>query len=314
MAEALGDTYGLMHLPGVSDAGGPEVRRLLPRGGRQPAQGVRQEDPRAHGQASGRSSSPAASATGYGRELGTKLFDIIEPFADYAFNKSHSYGYGLVAYQTAWLKAHYPVEYLAALLTTVKDDKDKTAVVPRRVPGHGHRRSWSPTSTGRWPSSRRGSPAGSARRRPTGAGRCPGLIPFGLSAIRNVGEGLVEPVVAERETGGPVRRLLRLLPAGRPHGAQQADDRVADQGGGVRLPRPPPPGAVPGVRGDRRPHPRAPPGARRGRDELVRRPWTAGRRRRSTTPGSRSPTPSSTRTSGWPSRRRCSGSTSATTR
>ncbi|MBV8463042.1 MAG: DNA polymerase III subunit alpha, partial [Acidimicrobiales bacterium] len=67
-------------------------------------------------------------ATGYGEELGTQLFDIIEPFADYAFNKSHSYGYGLVAYQTAWLKRHYPVEYMSALLTSVKDNKDKTAV------------------------------------------------------------------------------------------------------------------------------------------------------------------------------------------
>ncbi|MHB1711008.1 MAG: DNA polymerase III subunit alpha, partial [Acidimicrobiales bacterium] len=65
---------------------------------------------------------------GYGTSLGTALFDIIEPFADYAFNKSHSYGYGFIAYQTAWLKAHYPVEYLAALLTSVKDNKDKTAV------------------------------------------------------------------------------------------------------------------------------------------------------------------------------------------
>ena len=53
-------------------------------------------------------------AQGYGEALGTRLFDIIEPFADYAFNKSHSYGYGLVAYQTAWLKANHPVEYLAA--------------------------------------------------------------------------------------------------------------------------------------------------------------------------------------------------------
>ena len=60
--------------------------------------------------------------------LGTDLFDIIEPFADYAFNKSHAYGYGFIAYQTAWLKAHYPVEYLASLLTSVKDNKDKTAV------------------------------------------------------------------------------------------------------------------------------------------------------------------------------------------
>ena len=66
--------------------------------------------------------------TGYGRKLGSALFDVIEPFADYAFNKSHSYGYGLVTYQTAWLKANYPVEYFAALLTSVRDDKDRTAV------------------------------------------------------------------------------------------------------------------------------------------------------------------------------------------
>src|SRR5580704_15077764 len=66
--------------------------------------------------------------TGYGRAVGTALFDMIEPFADYAFNRSHAYGYGYVSYQTAWLKANHPVEYLAALLTSVKDDKDKTAV------------------------------------------------------------------------------------------------------------------------------------------------------------------------------------------
>ncbi len=66
--------------------------------------------------------------TGYGRDLGTQLFDIIEPFADYAFNKSHAYGYGLVAYQTAYLKAHYPVEYLACLLTSVKSSLEKAAV------------------------------------------------------------------------------------------------------------------------------------------------------------------------------------------
>ncbi|MGH9296187.1 MAG: DNA polymerase III subunit alpha, partial [Acidimicrobiales bacterium] len=65
---------------------------------------------------------------GYGEALGTKLFDVIEPFADYAFNKPHSFGYGLVAYQTAWLKAHHPVEYLAAVLTSVRGDKDRTAV------------------------------------------------------------------------------------------------------------------------------------------------------------------------------------------
>ncbi len=65
---------------------------------------------------------------GYGAAFGEQMFDVIEPFADYSFNKSHSVGYGFVSYQTAYLKAHHPVEYLAALLTSVKDDKDKTAV------------------------------------------------------------------------------------------------------------------------------------------------------------------------------------------
>ena len=74
-------------------------------------------------------------ATGYGSKLGTQLFDIIEPFADYAFNKSHAYGYGLIAYQTAWLKAHYPVEYLAALLTSVKGRQGQDRRLLGRVQG-----------------------------------------------------------------------------------------------------------------------------------------------------------------------------------
>jgi len=129
--------------------------------------------------------------TGYGAELGEKLFDIIEPFADYAFNKSHAYGYALVGYQTAWLKARHPAQYLAALLTSVKDDKDKTAVYLAECRARGIEvlvpdinvsasdftavRS----EDGRW------------------------VIPFGLSAIRNVGEGLVEKVIAERNANGP---------------------------------------------------------------------------------------------------------------
>ncbi len=137
-------------------------------------------------------------ATGYGEELGTRLFDIIEPFADYAFNKSHSYGYGLVAYQTAWLKAHYPVEYLASLLTSVKDNKDKTAVylaecrsvgIPVLVPDVN--RSYSEFAA---------TPGDGDARSEGIAGRA---ITFGLSAVRNVGEGLVSLIVSERERGGP---------------------------------------------------------------------------------------------------------------
>jgi len=56
------------------------------------------------------------------------LWDILVPFSDYAFNKAHSAAYGLVSYWTGYLKAHYPAEYMAALLTSVSDDKDKSAV------------------------------------------------------------------------------------------------------------------------------------------------------------------------------------------
>ncbi|HEX9505565.1 MAG TPA: DNA polymerase III subunit alpha, partial [Acidimicrobiia bacterium] len=65
---------------------------------------------------------------GHSAAFGESIFDTVEPFADYSFNKSHSVGYGFVAYQTAFLKANHPVEYFAALLTSVKTNKDQTAV------------------------------------------------------------------------------------------------------------------------------------------------------------------------------------------
>ncbi|MEX6428667.1 MULTISPECIES: DNA polymerase III subunit alpha [Ferrimicrobium] len=128
--------------------------------------------------------------TGYGEQIGTELFNIIEPFADYAFNKSHSYGYGLIAYQTAYLKANYPTQYLAALLTSVKDDKDKTALylaeasahaIPVLVPDINH-------SMADFVVVKDGDQE---------------QILFGLAAIRNVGEGLVSLIVSEREANGP---------------------------------------------------------------------------------------------------------------
>ena len=67
-------------------------------------------------------------ANGYAPRLGSELFGIIEQFADYAFNKSHSYGYGLIAFQMAYLKANHPVEFFAALLTSVRNTLDSTAV------------------------------------------------------------------------------------------------------------------------------------------------------------------------------------------
>lgn len=65
---------------------------------------------------------------GFSKEAVTTLWEILVPFADYAFNKAHSAAYGVVSYWTAYLKAHYAAEYMAALLTSVKGDKDKSAI------------------------------------------------------------------------------------------------------------------------------------------------------------------------------------------
>jgi DNA polymerase-3 subunit alpha len=158
---------------------------------------------------------------GYGDKLGTDLFDIIEPFADYAFNKSHSYGYGLVAYQTAWLKAWYPVEYMAALLTSVKDNKDKTAVylaecramgievlvpdVNRSASEFAPRPARTPVATGAAGGEEATDAADGEEETDAAAPPAPDTpgIVFGLAAIRNVGESLVERIVAEREANGP---------------------------------------------------------------------------------------------------------------
>jgi DNA polymerase-3 subunit alpha len=130
-------------------------------------------------------------ATGYGEALGTHLFDIIENFADYAFNKSHSYGYGLVAYQTAYLKANFPVEYLACLLTSVKASLEKAAVYLNECRTMGISVLVPDLNVSLSDFTARIDPE-------TGAGS----IPFGLSAVRNVGEGLVEHIVREREANG----------------------------------------------------------------------------------------------------------------
>jgi DNA polymerase-3 subunit alpha len=138
--------------------------------------------------------------TGYGRELGKQLFDIIEKFADYAFNKSHTFGYGLVTYQTAYLKAHYPVEYFACLLTSVKNNLEKAAVYLSDCRSAGIKvltpdinRSivnFDAIPTDRVPDDV-----------PLAIGS-PGAITFGLSAVRNVGEGLVEQLLGERHEHG----------------------------------------------------------------------------------------------------------------
>ena len=133
-------------------------------------------------------------ATGYGQELGTAWFDIIEPFADYAFNKSHAYGYGYIAYQTAYLKANYPAEYLAALLTSVRTSLDKAAIFLAECRAMGIE-VVVPDVNG---STTDFTPVIGAAEDGTEELR----ILFGLSAVRNVGAGLVAHIVTEREDQG----------------------------------------------------------------------------------------------------------------
>jgi len=110
------------------------------------------------------------------------LWDILVPFSDYAFNRAHTAGYGLVAYWTAYLKANYPAEYMAALLTSVKDDKDKSAVYLNECRKMGIK--VLPPDVN----------SSDANFTTVGTD-----IRFGLTAVRNVGANVVASIVATRK-------------------------------------------------------------------------------------------------------------------
>ena len=150
-----------------------------------------------------RCSRPAAWTPATDATLGVQSFDVIERFADYVFNKSHTFGYGLVTYQTAYLKAYYPVEYVACLLTSVKSNLDKAAVYLADVCGAGHQGAHARRQPQRHRLRRDRAPKEDVPidvDLPPGS---PGAITFGLSAVRNVGEGLVTQLLAERDANGP---------------------------------------------------------------------------------------------------------------
>jgi DNA polymerase-3 subunit alpha len=124
-------------------------------------------------------------ANGYGKAAIDKLWETLVPFADYAFNKAHSAGYGLVSYWTAYLKAHFPAEYMAALLTSVRDDKDKSAIYLNECRRMGLK--VLPPDVNE----------SDANFTPRGTD-----IRFGLSAIRNVGGNVVESIARVRDAKG----------------------------------------------------------------------------------------------------------------
>jgi DNA polymerase-3 subunit alpha len=195
LAELLGDTYGLMiyqesmmrvaqRFAGFSLEEADNLRKACGKKNRDLIAKEREKFVAGCGR------------TGYGEALGTALFDIIEPFADYAFNKSHSYGYGFVAYQTAWLKANFGVQYLAALLTSVKDDKDKTAVYLTDASLHGISVLVPDVNVSHADFTVVNLPSGER------------AISFGLAAVRNVGVSIVDLIVEEREKNGPYESFV----------------------------------------------------------------------------------------------------------
>ncbi|MBA2532788.1 MAG: DNA polymerase III subunit alpha [Nocardioidaceae bacterium] len=124
-------------------------------------------------------------ANGYSARAVKALWDTLLPFCDYGFNKSHTAGYGLVSYWTAYLKANFPAEYMAALLTSVRDDKDKMAVYL----GECRRMGISVLPPDVNESESTFTPVGIDIR-------------FGLNAVRNVGNNVVAATVATRTERG----------------------------------------------------------------------------------------------------------------
>uniref|UniRef100_UPI0026050020 DNA polymerase III subunit alpha n=1 Tax=Otariodibacter sp. TaxID=3030919 RepID=UPI0026050020 len=135
-----------------------------------------------------------AIANGVDGSLAMKIFDLVEKFAGYGFNKSHSAAYALVSYQTLWLKAHFPAEFMAAVMTSELDNTDKIVgfydecinmgltVVPPDINTGKHRFSVNEK----------------------------GEIVYGLGAIKGVGEGPVDALLAARKQGGFFKDLFDL--------------------------------------------------------------------------------------------------------
>ncbi len=131
---------------------------------------------------------------GFSAEAIQTLWDVMLPFSGYAFNKSHSAAYGVVSYWTAYLKANHPASYMAALLTSVGDDKDKMAVYLAECRKMGIR--VLPPDVNE--SGLRFTPVGSDVR-------------FGMGAVRNVGANVVESIIKTREEKGKFTSFVDFL-------------------------------------------------------------------------------------------------------
>src|SRR6266498_2641752 len=184
LAEILGDTFGLIvyqeqviaiaqKVAGYSLGAADLLRRAM--GKKKKAELDAQFEKFSSGMAE----------RGYSEGAVKTLWDILVPFSDYAFNKAHSAAYGLVSYWTAYLKANYPSEYMAALLTSMRDDKDKSAIYLSECRRMGIK--VLPPDVN----------SSDADFTPTGTD-----IRFGLGAVRNVGANVVASIVESRKAKG----------------------------------------------------------------------------------------------------------------
>ncbi len=131
------------------------------------------------------------------KQLAEKLWELIEPFAAYGFNKAHAASYGKVAYQTAYMKANYPVEYLAALLTADSGDTEQISIFVGEAKRMGVK--VLPPDVNE---------SGSDF---TVVEKQKDSVRFGLSSIKNFGEGISEAIILERKTNGPFKTLSGFL-------------------------------------------------------------------------------------------------------
>ena len=207
-----------------------------------------------------------AKQKGIDPKIAERVFDLMEKFAGYGFNRSHSAAYGLLTYQTAYLKRYYPVEFFAALLTCDKDDTDAVVKFIAEAKADGiavlrpdvnesdtdfsvvagpwragqARRTRAPTkeSKASTKEARKAADEQSSSSTPTSSPtRTTGdrkVIRFGLGAVKGVGEGAVEVIKQARAQGGPLPLPVRLLQARRRAQGEPQGDRGAGQGGRLR--------------------------------------------------------------------------------
>lgn len=136
---------------------------------------------------------------GMSKQKAETLWKLIEPFAAYGFNKAHAASYGKVAYQTAYMKAHYPLEYMTSILSAESGDIDTVAVMVRECKRMGIE--VLPPDVNESFSAFTAVPKEGS----------PGAIRFGLSSIKNFGEGVGESIIKERDAHGPFDSLSDFL-------------------------------------------------------------------------------------------------------